>query len=341
MGPISATLEGKRFHNYLQLGANIDNVGPRFRRARVQHRGSIRGRPPLSRSSRTSSGRPRCATPADAVASTPRSTMQLSGLRMGSATSWSFSPGRRRPSSKMTTSSDPDEQPLTCVPNGNQPTPKGDLLGTDATAMRSELRRTEHLGLCKRAVRSTPKEGKTHYKAFIGARATSTTYRVAPRRQPRARLPERLGQPRRLLQPHLLPRKLHPVRLQPVPRGRLLAHRASAGTGAPSSPTSSRSPWNEGENLLALNWAPHFSFIFGYRVPDPPGSPAALFQRRHSVPQRRTVRHLVRPCFSTRCASSSVSAARRCAAWVACAACSPRSRAAASSWSHASDRLSA
>ena len=36
-------------------------------------------------------------------------------------------------------------------------------------------------------------------------------------------------------------------------------------------------PWNEGENILALNFNPHFSFIFGYEYQTRPGFPTHYF----------------------------------------------------------------
>ncbi len=42
-------------------------------------------------------------------------------------------------------------------------------------------------------------------------------------------------------------------------------------------PTLEPGPWNEGENLLALNWNPSFSFIFGYEYTTRPGFPTHYF----------------------------------------------------------------
>ncbi len=42
-------------------------------------------------------------------------------------------------------------------------------------------------------------------------------------------------------------------------------------------PTLEPKPWNEGENLLALNWNPSFSFIFGYEYTTRPGVPMHYF----------------------------------------------------------------
>ncbi len=42
-------------------------------------------------------------------------------------------------------------------------------------------------------------------------------------------------------------------------------------------PVALAKPWNEGENLLALNFNPHFSFIFGYEYQTRPGFPTHYF----------------------------------------------------------------
>ena len=48
--------------------------------------------------------------------------------------------------------------------------------------------------------------------------------------------------------------------------------------------------WHEGENLLSLNWHPHFNFVFGYE-----------YQTRESFPTLSARRP---PCWSPRCAWS-------------------------------------
>lgn len=42
-------------------------------------------------------------------------------------------------------------------------------------------------------------------------------------------------------------------------------------------PTILTEPWHEGENYLALNWAPHLAFIFGYEYQTRPGFPTHYF----------------------------------------------------------------
>lgn len=42
-------------------------------------------------------------------------------------------------------------------------------------------------------------------------------------------------------------------------------------------PTILIEPWHEGENYLALNWAPHLAFIFGYEYQTRPGFPTHYF----------------------------------------------------------------
>ena len=42
-------------------------------------------------------------------------------------------------------------------------------------------------------------------------------------------------------------------------------------------PSAVATPWHEGENYLALNWSPHFAFIFGYEYQTRPGFPTHYF----------------------------------------------------------------
>lgn len=104
-------------------------------------------------------------------------------------------------------------------------------------------------------------EGKTHYWAWVGARLsdmgqayeslsgpTEVLYREG---YVRYDFNQHLGGPFSVSALGYHRKRLYPVTLE--------------------------QPWHEGENLLALNWSPNWSFIFGYEYQTRPGLPLHYF----------------------------------------------------------------
>jgi len=247
LGPVSTTLEGKHYHNYLLLGGNIDNADLAF--GAREYNIVTYNRPPNIESIYTEPiGSP------DVCATGGRARVDLTLADPFHVFGWAahiVSFTEIDPSLERDDASDPDSA-LTCTPGGSN----------DDGVDRSSARRTNTWDMAAGSEIEL-QEGKTFYRAHIGARHTdrevpvvnpaigtesATFYRENYIRYDfnqhlaGAFSLSALGHHRRRLEPDQIP-----------------------------------TAWHEGENLLALNWSPHFSFIFGHEYQTRPGLPVHYF----------------------------------------------------------------
>lgn len=269
VGPISATLEGKRYHNYLQLGANTDNADLAFGGREFQIVNYTR--PATAESIFTNFiGAPTvCSTGGRA-----RLDASLTDeLRVYGWLGYFAEHTIATTQLERDDASDPDSS-LTCVPNGRVNTPKADLLGIDETATRGDLRRTNTWdGAAGGEIDA--QEGKSHYWAWIGARHID--YAV-----PRLDVNRGPGCLAAADDPnHCFSNTFYRENYIRYDFNQHLAGDFSLSAlgwhRLAFEPDQLPNPWNEGENLLALNWAPHFAFIFGYEYQTRPGLPTHYF----------------------------------------------------------------
>jgi hypothetical protein len=268
-GSVSATLEGKHYHNYLQLGANTDNSDLAFGGREfniVQFT-----RPPTAESIFTN------FIGAPTVCSTGgRGRLDASLNKELRVYGWLGYFVEHAIASTQLEADDLEDpnSPLTCTPNGNAPTPKADLLGIDETATRSELRRTDTWDMAAGADIDLQK-GKTHYWAWIGARYIDNFVpRLDVNRGPgclaTATDPNECFS-KTFYRENYIRYDFNQHLTGPFSVSALGWHRRAF------EPDQLPNPWNEGENLLALNWAPHLSFIFGNEYQTRPGLPTLYF----------------------------------------------------------------
>ncbi|MCA9621236.1 MAG: hypothetical protein KC731_19575 [Myxococcales bacterium] len=247
MGPISATLEGKRFHNYLQLGSNVDNVDIAFggREFNIVNY----TRPPTAESIFTNFiGAPTVCTTGG------RGRLDASLTDDFRVYGWlgrfvSFSEA-----DVSLTNDDPNDpnSSQTCVPNGNNA----------AGINRAEARRTDTWDIASGG-EVDAQQGKTHYKAFIGARVVD---RAIPVENPA------LGdQTAVFYRENYIRYDFNQYIAGDFSLTAYGWHRRAF------EPDQLPQPWNEGENLLSLNWSPHFAFIFGTEYQTRPGLPPIYF----------------------------------------------------------------
>ena len=246
LGPVSTTLEAKHYHNYLLLGGNIDNADLAF--GAREYNIITYSRPPTIESIYTEPiGSP------DVCSTGGRARVDLSLDDETRVYGWAahiVSFTEINPDLERDTDGD-SESDLTCTPEGLN------AQGVD----RTRARRTNTWdGAAGGEI--DLQDGKTHYWGWVGVRNTD---RAVPAESPEVGLTDTfyreqyvrydfnqylagdfslsaLGYHRRRFEPDQIP------------------------TG-----------WHEGENLLALNWSPHFSFIFGYEYQTRPGLPTHYF----------------------------------------------------------------
>jgi len=268
-GILSATLEGKRYHNYLQLGANTDNADLAFGGREFQIVNYTR--PPTAESIFTN------FVGAPTICSTGGRGRLDAGItedfRVYGWLGYFAEHSVASTQLERDVVGDPNS-PLTCTPNGQAPTPKGDLLGTGETASRAELRRTNVWDMAAGGNIDADNDA-THYWAWIGARYIDNSV---------PRLDVNRG-------PGCLAAAVDPNECfsKTFYRENYIRYDFNQYLGGDFSltalgwhrrafePDALPHPWNEGENLLAFNWQPHFSFVFGYEYQTRPGLPAHYF----------------------------------------------------------------
>jgi hypothetical protein len=248
VGPISATIEGKRYHNYVLLGSNVDNVdlvygAPEYNLVNYS-------RPPN----------------AESIYTEPIGSPDICGtggkVRLDAALSDEFRVyGWGAHSVSFTEANDQLEsdnladpvgsRTFTCTPEGIDP-----ATGFD----RTEQRRTNTWDGAAGGEIDLQK-GKTHYWGWIGARNTD-------RELPFTSL---AGTTTTFYRENYVRYDFNQHLAGSFSLSMLGYHRRRF------EPEARTSPWHEGENLLALNWAPHFSFVFGYEYTTIPGSPPHYF----------------------------------------------------------------
>lgn len=248
-GPISATLEGKHYRNFVALGGNIDNAdgvfggGPEYgviTYSRPPNVESIYTEPLGSPDVCVTGGRLRL----DAAlhdqfrvygwgghyVSFTEANAQLESDNLGDVAG---------------------ERTWTCTPEGVDPT-----TGQD----RTEQRRTNTVDFAAGGEIDLQK-GKTHYWAWIGARNSD-------RSLPFTALG---GSTTAFYRENYVRYDFNQHLAGDFSLSALGYHRHRF------EPDSRVSPWYEGENLVALNWSPHFSFIFGYEYTTVDGAPPHYF----------------------------------------------------------------
>jgi hypothetical protein len=148
----------------------------------------------------------------------------------------------------------PDETP-TCTPSGSDP------LRPDVS--RSDARRTDTWDSAVGGEINT-EGGKSHYWAWIGTRATDRKVAV----QVSSEIP---GESKVFYREAYIRYDLNQHLTGNFSLAALGYHRKRY------EPDQQPEAWNEGENLIALNYNPHFAFIFGYEYQTRPGQPVHYF----------------------------------------------------------------
>lgn len=147
-----------------------------------------------------------------------------------------------------------DDSKLTCTPDGADPS---------TGISRSDVRRTDTWDVASGGEIDT-KGGKSHYWAWLGARVTDRDVPVQP-------TPEIEGDSATFYREGYVRYDLNQHLAGDFSLAALGYHRRRY------EPDQQPLPWHEGENLLALNWNPHFAFVFGYEYQTRPGIPTHYF----------------------------------------------------------------
>ena len=247
-GPLSTSIEAKHYRQFFPLGANIDNGDLAF--GAREYSVVTYSRPPTAESIYVEQlGAP------DVCVSGARTRIDASlsdDLRVYGWLGRFISYTEVDPNLVPDDPNDPQSD-LTCTPSGRGPD------GRD----RTDSRRT---GTWDTAAGGEIdlQDGKTHYWGWVGTRLTDRTL-DAPGH------PDIPGETSVFYREEYVRYDFNQHLSGDFSLSAVGNHRRRY------EPDQLPEPWMEGENLLALNWAPHFSFIFGHEYQTRPGLPVHYF----------------------------------------------------------------